>query len=187
MVHDDDRADVDPIAVVQHHHAAQWRISHPCTILAAQIFDLSPLVADNNPRVMPRDSRDIQADGRRWIPADAVFAVGQRDATAARHNPPTRSRAPRYGAVNLRGEGVADAMCRSNDRRARLTIVECPPQLFDEPYERRVRHECPGPEPFVQFGFSHDARCLVDQQGEQIERLRRQMNCVTIASELAPP
>jgi Transposase IS116/IS110/IS902 family len=45
MVHDDDRADVDPIAVVQHHHAAQWRIAHICAILAARIFDPHPFVA----------------------------------------------------------------------------------------------------------------------------------------------
>jgi hypothetical protein len=38
----------------------------------------------------------------------------------------------------------------------------------------------------VQLGFADDARGLVDQQREQIERLRRQMNLVAIASERPP-
>ncbi len=53
MVHNDNRANMDPIAVVQCHDAGERRLPHLCAILAAEIFDVRPLVADDDPRVSP--------------------------------------------------------------------------------------------------------------------------------------
>jgi hypothetical protein len=73
---------------------------------------------------------------------------------------------------------------RPNDSRPWVTILQHPPKFLHEHDERRVRHDRSRPEPFVQLRLSHDARRFVCQQGEEIERLGRQMNLDVVSRQL---
>jgi hypothetical protein len=70
--------------------------------------------------------------------------------------------------------------------RARIPIVELPPDLLDESYQRGIADERSGPETLMQFGLGDDARRLIDQEREQIECLRREVHDRVMAAHLAP-
>ena len=76
-------------------------------------------------------------------------------------------------------------MHRTNQRHRFVAIVEGAADFLDEPDEHRIRHDAVRPKAFVQLGFFDDARSGVDEQGQQLERLRRQMDLATLAQQLA--
>lgn len=61
------------------------------------------------------------------------------------------------------------------------------PHLFHEADQRRVGDEGPRPQAFVYLGFVDDTRRFLNQECQEIERLRRQVQRLAVlARDLAP-
>jgi hypothetical protein len=76
-------------------------------------------------------------------------------------------------------------MCGPDDRRTGIPIADFPPDLLDESHQRGIADERSGPEALMQLRLRDDARCLADQEHEQIEGLRREVHDRVIAAHLA--
>ena len=65
-------------------------------------------------------------------------------------------------------------------------VVERAPQLLHETDERGVGDERRRPQPLVQLAFLHDAGRGFDEHGQELERLRREVNFAAAAAQLVP-
>jgi hypothetical protein len=65
-----------------------------------------------------------------------------------------------------------------------VMVVQRPPELLHQAYQRGIRNERAAPEPFVQLRFAHDAWSLFDEDLEQVEGLRGDVDDCGIAAQV---
>src|SRR5690606_18875505 len=117
------------------------------------------------------------------VAADDVLPRGEGNAPLAGHEPPgqARSRPPRDGSI----ERVADTVGGADEGYLSFVIREGPADLLHEVDERRVRDDGIRPEAVVKLGLRDDSGRRVDQQLEQVERLRLEVHRTAVAKQLA--
>ena len=105
--------------------------------------------------------------------AEQVLALGSgmwRSAQTRRHWAGVRpGRGPSRDHVS--GEGVAEAVDRSQQARRLRVVAQGGPDLGRQPGEARVRDEAVGPQPLVDLLLGERPRPLLKQQLEELERL----------------
>ena len=63
----------------------------------------------------------------------------------------------------------------ADDRFIQVGVREHSPNLFDQSDERRVSDDTGAPETVMNLRFRHDTRRRIDEERQQVERLRREM------------
>ena len=153
---------------------------HERAVLAAEVFDARLVTADDDARVAAGDAGRRRFGWRRslerpmsTLPSrERELPIGGsqiHSSVAALHSPrvaPFRPRRPRSDS-------------RSDARFARTPdplrgVPERAPDLGDERGEVGLADERRGPEAFLKLRLRHRARAMLDEQQQQVERLRRQ-------------
>ena len=82
-------------------------------------------------------------------------------------------------------EGVAEALDRAHEARLAGAIVQGPSDLADDPGKARLPHEGVRPEPVAQLGFRERAGPRAEEDGQELEGLRRERHGPAAGRELA--
>jgi hypothetical protein len=84
-------------------------------------------------------------------------------------------------------EGVSDTKRGTNQRLTPVAVVKNAAQLLDDSRQGGVGHKRAGPHLFVKLGFCDDSRCGGYQNGQQLERLERDVEGLVLCVEQQPP
>lgn len=143
------------------------------------------------------DAGGVEPYVRARVAPDRVLTLAQGKAPARYHEPVADAGGvasrrldleclSTWSLLELWTECVADAMRGPDDGRTWIPIAELPADLLDESHQRGIADERPGSQTLMQLRFWDNARCLVDQEHEQIECFRREVHGRVMAAHLAP-
>src|SRR5262245_47869237 len=74
-------------------------------------------------------------------------------------------------------------MSRANERLSAFLVAKHAPQLLDDTGDSRVGDKRVRPQTSMQLVFRHDSRRIFDEEGEQVERLARQVHTPTATAD----
>ena len=189
MEHHEDRADLNAIAVVQRRR--------PATMCSPSVV---PFLLSRSSIDAPGSRSRCARDGVRRLAHPATRSTPDR---ARRHARPRRAEcfgsrrqstsslrpcpagagpaAPRCAHVPQKAYPTPNAVRTSRDVASRSSNARR--SVLDQPHEGGVGDKCSRPRALVQLRFPEHARRLLNQQHEQVERLRRQMHVDLVAPQ----
>ena len=87
----------------------------------------------------------------------------------------------------LSAEGVAEAVDRPDEAGPARLVAERRPKLADDARQVRLRHDRPRPEPVADLGLGQRPRPALQEQLQELERLRTEGDLLRPAPELPAP
>ena len=158
------------------------------SVLAAEVLERRSRAADRDPCVAPRDRGVVEKYLRLRVPPEDVLAVREHELMAVGdESDPAHADTPilRILRVRLARERVPESVDGAYGAVAAPFLAEGGAQLGDEVCEIRLDHERVGPESLVELGLGASPGPALEEEAEEMERLRGERDGTPRARELA--